>query len=141
MGIEENKQLVDRFMRLFSEQRIDEAFALIDDDAVWSMWGSGPAARDYSKAEMKALLLQSQQWFDGIITWLPTHLVAEEDRVAVESRSNGHTHGGYRHQNSYHNLFRVKDGRITEIREMFQEGRVRMLFKQLQTEAAPGQLA
>lgn len=141
MGIEDNKRIVDRFMHLFSEQRMDEAFELIDEDAVWSMWGSGPAARDYGKAEMKALLLQSHQWFDGLITWLPTHLVAEEDRVAVEARSDGLTHGGYRHRNVYHNLFRLKDGRIVEIREMFQESRVRMLFDQLQKEAAPGQLA
>lgn len=134
MGIEQNKEIVERFMRLFSEAKLEEAFALLADDVVWSLWGDGPGAGSYDKAGMKQLLIESWKWFDGPVQWIPTAFTAEGDRVAVEARSRALTHGGYLHQGTYHNLFRVSDGRIVEVREMFLEGPVQKLFAALQAE-------
>lgn len=128
---EDNKAVVTRFMELFCAQRLDEAFELLADDAVWTLWGSGPAAKDYSKAEMKTLLAQSWEWFDGPVIWEPTQLIAEDDRVAVIARSGGTTRGGYVHANHYHNLFRMQGGLIVHVREMFPEPPVRRLFDHL----------
>ena len=136
MSIETNKEIVERFMHLFSEAQIEAAFKLLADDMVWSLWGEGPGAGNYTKAGMKELLIQSWQWFNGPVLWVPTAFTAEGDRVAVEEVSSAHTHGGYHHQGSYHNLFRLKDGKIVELREMFLEGPVQALFKILQAEAA-----
>ena len=130
-----NKAVIHRFMTLFSDGRLDEAFVSLSDDMCWSMWGSGPGAGDYTKAAMRDLLEQSWAWFDGAVTWLPTRMTAEEDRVMVEARSSAHTKGGFHHQNIYHNLFRVRDGLIVEIKEMFQEQRVALLFEQITREA------
>ena len=135
MSIEANKALVTKFMTLFSDGRIDEAFDLLDDDMRWSMWGRGEAAGDYDKPGMKALLEQSRTWFRGPPTWMPTELTAEGERIAVEAESSAVTLGGYPHRNRYNNLFRVRDGRIVEIREMFQEGPVQKLFEVLRAEA------
>ena len=136
MSIETNKEIVERFMRLFSEAQLEAAFELLADDMVWSLWGDGPGAGNYTKAGMKELLIQSWKWFNGPVLWIPTAFTAEGERVAVEAVSSAHTHGGYHHQGSYHNLFCVRGERITEIREMFLEGPVQALFKILQAEAA-----
>jgi ketosteroid isomerase-like protein len=136
MSIEDNKALVRRFMQLFSDARLDEAFELLHDDMTWRMWGSGPAAGTYSKAGMKDLLLQSWKWFKGPVRWMPTELTAEEDRVAVRAVSDCITHRGYHHTNEYHNLFRVRDGKIVEVLEMFPEGPVQVLFEHLKAEQA-----
>ncbi|MET0986363.1 MAG: nuclear transport factor 2 family protein [Steroidobacteraceae bacterium] len=136
MGIEQNKEIVRRFMQLFSEARLDEAFELLDDNMTWTLWGSGPAAGAYTKAAMKDLLLQSWQWFNGLVLWTPTEMTAEEDRVAVMAVSNATTHGGYHHTNKYHNLFRVRNGKIVEVLEIFPEGPVAVLFEHLQAEQA-----
>lgn len=136
MGIAENKEIVRRFMALFSDARLDEAFELLDEQATWTLWGSGPAAGTYSKAAMKDLLLQSWQWFSGKVRWDPTEMTAEEDRVAVMAVSNATTHGGYHHTNNYHNLFRIRNGKIVEVLEIFPEGKVQVLFEHLQAEQA-----
>jgi len=136
MGIEENKAVVRRFMQLFSESRLDEAFELLDNQVRWSLWGSGPGSGSYTKASMKDLLLQSWAWFDGPVMWIPIAFTAEGDRVAVEAKSSAVTRGGHHNQGEYHNLFRVSNGRIVEVREKFVEGHVQVLFKVLEAEAA-----
>jgi uncharacterized protein len=129
-----NKQTVTRFMAQFCAQKLDEPFTLIAPDAMWTLWGNSPAARDYSPAQMKELLAQSWTWFDGPVVWEPTLLVAEDDRVAVIARSKGTTLSGYVHQNHYHNLFRLSQGRIVHVREMFPEPPVQRLFEHLQNQ-------
>jgi ketosteroid isomerase-like protein len=44
-------------------------------------------------------------------------MTAEEDRVAVEARSRGLRTNGVQYANTYHFLFRLRDGRIVEVRE------------------------
>jgi uncharacterized protein len=136
MGIEANKQLVVKFMELFSEAKLNEAFELLADDVVWSLWGSGPAAGSYDKSAMRAMLDQSFGFFVGPLQWTPTSFTAEGDRVAVEAVSYGKTRGGFEYRNKYHPLFRVRDGKLVEIKEMFEETPVQALFAALQAEAA-----
>jgi ketosteroid isomerase-like protein len=136
MSIEENKTIVRLFMQRFSEARLEEAFALLSDDVSWTLWGNGPGAGTYTKAGMKDLLIQSWQWFDGVVKWTPTEFTAEDDRVAVEATSSALTRGGYCHRGQYHNLFRLKNGKIIEVKEMFLESPVQALFKALQAESA-----
>lgn len=128
---ERNKAVADRFLTLFSTQRLDEAFDLLCDDMTWTMWGSGTGTTDYTKAGMKQLLIDSWQWFEGPVSWLPEEMIAEEDRVAVVANSQATTKDGYRHGNHYHNMFRFRDGKIACIREMFPEPPVRRLFAHL----------
>ena len=126
-----NKDVVARFMDLFCAQRLDDAFELLADNAVWTLWGGGPAAGDYSKSDMKDLLARSWTWFDGPVVWEPTLMVADDDRVAVIARSRGTTKDGYVHANHYHNLFRLSGGKIVHVREMFPEPPVQRLFAHL----------
>lgn len=128
-----NSERASLFLTLFSTQKIDEAFEMLHDDMVWTIWGSGPAARDYSKSEMKALLLESWKWFSEPVTWLPELILAEDDRVAVIANSRAVTHSGYEHRNHYHNLFRFRGDRISVIREMFPEPPVHRLYASLQS--------
>lgn len=44
-------------------------------------------------------------------------VTAEEDRVAVEAKSHAELLDGRVYENTYHFLFRVRDGRIHDIRE------------------------
>jgi uncharacterized protein len=138
MSTETNKALVVRFMTLFSESRLDAAFELLAADVRWTLWGSGAGSGEYTKGSMLALMRESLKWFDGPITWTPTGLMAEDDRVAVEAISSGRTRGGYLHRGTYHNLFVIREGKIREVREMFLETPVRLLFEALERESTAG---
>lgn len=135
LSIETNKATVKRFMGLLSKTRLDEAFELLSDDVTWSLWGNGPAAGIHDKEAMRAVLNRSFGYFAGPLQWTPIGLTAEEERVAVEAATYGCTRGGFEYRNKYHTLFRIKDGKIFEIKEMFEESPVQALMTALEVEA------
>lgn len=55
--------------------------------------------------------------FDGPNTFVPTRFLADEDWVVVEGRGNNLTRSGQRYDNHYCMMYRLRDGRIVEIRE------------------------
>ena len=44
-------------------------------------------------------------------------MTAEDDRVALEAESHGVHKSGKQYNNHYHFLFRIRDGKIAEIKE------------------------
>ena len=44
-------------------------------------------------------------------------MTAEGERVALEAESHGTHKSGKKYNNHYHFLFRIRDGKIAEIRE------------------------
>jgi len=120
MSIEQNKQVARTFFDRFSAGDITGALAMMTDDATWWIAGNPEqlaAAGDHSKAQMARL-------FDNMIGQLPNglkmtvkHLIAEDDRVAVEVESNGELRNGRVYNQQYHFAITMRDGKISGVRE------------------------
>jgi ketosteroid isomerase-like protein len=115
MGIDANKELVREYWRQINEKQSSEVLELCSDDFVF--WFPGT---DGGFQTME----QARESFDSIFQIFPTGLVftlyemtAEGDRVALEAESHGVHKSGRKYNNHYHFLFRVRDGKIAEIRE------------------------
>ena len=116
MGIEENKRVVLEFLDHQYSFHMEEAFALVADDATWWMPGKLPFSGTYSKAEIRAVFDTVPSRFVGVPDMRITTVTAEDDRVAVEVEGHGTSVTGFEYDNTYHMLFRVRDGKIASCR-------------------------
>ena len=112
MGIVENKALVLEFLDRQYSHRIDEAFELVAEDATWWMPGSLPVSGTYSKQEIQAIFSGVEARFVEPPPMRIQAVTAEDDRVAVEVEGTGTMRTGFEYHNTYHLLFRVRDGAI-----------------------------
>ncbi len=99
-------------------------FDLVAPDARWWIQGYG----FLSLAEFKALVERVAG------TKAPSHMTirnvtAEQDRVAIECDGKGRQHDGRRYENTYHFLFFVRDGLVSEVHEHFDTGYARAALK------------
>ncbi len=117
MSIERNKALVGRFIALFSESRVDEAFALLSDDFHWQTWGSLPFSGRSDKATVRAAADGLRDAFAVKPAWIVDHMIAEGDEVAVQCHTVGDTRGGFEYRNHYHLAVTIRDEQIVEILE------------------------
>ncbi len=120
MSIEGNKQAVTRFCAGFGEADIDGVLDMMTDDATWRVMGkphlySGAGIK--TKAKMESIWRDMYAGFAEPLRMDVVDMVAEGDRVAAECRCHAVTRDGKVYQNDYHILFRLRDGRIAEVRE------------------------
>jgi len=111
MSIEENKRTVLAFLE--SQRRVQMDESLLTDDAAWWLPGAGVVDRKtfFGIVERaNALFVEPPAMTINAVT-------AEDDRVAVEARAYAHLKNGGVYDNTYHFLFRLRDGRICEARE------------------------
>lgn len=134
MGVEQNKKIAADFMRHFSEGNLEAGFKLVADDVRWRICGSSPVAGSHTKAFVREMLEQAFPLFDGPFEWTPTAFTAEGDRVAVEARSHAVTKGGHVFANYYHLLFIIRNGKIVEAIELFEEAPQLAMFAALAAE-------
>ena len=136
MGIAENKALVLEFLRHQYDHRIDEAFALVADDATWWMPGSLPVSGTYRKDEIQAIFAGVRDRFVEPPRMEIRTVTAEDDRVAVEVDGEGVMANGLEYRNSYHLLFRVRDGAIVECHNHQDLDHLRQMLE-AESDAAP----
>jgi ketosteroid isomerase-like protein len=115
-----NKRLALDFIRLASENRTNDALALLHTDATW--WVAGDPRRLRvaglkNRADIDRLLHGMKKAIPGGMRMLIQGLIAEHDRVAVELEGEGLWRNGRRYHNHYHILFKVLDNRIVAVRE------------------------
>ncbi|TBU77319.1 nuclear transport factor 2 family protein [Phytopseudomonas daroniae] len=120
MSIEENKRIVEVFCGHFEHAAIDDVLEMMSDDATW--WVNGkprlfPGAGLKTKAEMARVWHGLYASLDGGLRMEVADMIAEGDRVAAEVRSQAATKTGKRYENDYHMLFRLRDGKVVEVRE------------------------
>jgi len=113
---EDNKRVVIEFLDHQYAFRMDEAFALVADDASWWMPGTLPFSGTYTKAEIRAVFDTVPYRFVGVPDMEIQTVTAEDDRVAVEVEGRGTAVTGFEYHNTYHMLFRVRDGLIVSCR-------------------------
>lgn len=130
MGIEENKRTVQAFYDLSDRGEIEEALALFADDVTWRTIGSTPFSGTLTGKEtlveelVKPLFGQLKA---GIASTVHT-MVAEGDWVVAEVSGEAETKDGKPYNNTYCFLFRVRDGKIAEVREYMDTDLVNRVF-------------
>ncbi|MCU1361913.1 MAG: hypothetical protein JWN99_3202 [Ilumatobacteraceae bacterium] len=119
MSTEENKQVALAWFDLMMKGDIDGAYALMTDDFCHYVPGELPISglhtdrvAYYNKiGEVMGNQLSGPISFEfGVIT-------AEGDHVCVEAESEATTNTGQRYNGQYHFLFRLRDGKISLIKE------------------------
>lgn len=113
----QNKELVSSFFSHFSSGNIDEAFALVSDDASWWVPGDLPFSGTKTKAEYLQVVGAIQSGFPNGLKLEATSMVAEGNKVAVEVASNGDHANGRKYTNQYHFLITIEDGKFVEVKE------------------------
>jgi ketosteroid isomerase-like protein len=111
MSLEQNKQTVLAFIATMTAG--DPDASLVCEDAIW--WVPGREPMDHR------VFFDIVRQVDGLFEAAPvmqiSAVTAEDDRVAVEASVNARLKDGRIYANTYHFLFRLRDGRISEGRE------------------------
>lgn len=115
--IEDNKVLCRQFHINIMQGKFDEAAALLADDVVW--WVQGDMAVSgyhYGRQAVVALFEPLKALPHGILFEFGA-LTAEDDRVSSEMTARAKITDTLNYNNSYHFLFKVRDGLIVEGKE------------------------
>lgn len=119
----ENKDVVRRYFDAVDRGDMETVQALLDEEVSFWVPPSLPDGGEFrGKREVLALFAESFALYDAAagLKVAISHLTAEEDRVAAELTIRGRcgsSSGGAAYENHYHFLFRIRDGRVVEIRE------------------------
>ena len=118
MSIEQdNKQVVTKFLQLFSSGDVAQTMAMFAEDATWWVAGTMPISGTYDKAQFTQLLSGVLETCTGPIQIKPLAFTAEGERVALEAESYTQTRNGRTYNNFYHFLFKVREGKIAGVKE------------------------
>ncbi|WP_437757380.1 nuclear transport factor 2 family protein [Sorangium sp. So ce1389] len=119
MTIQTNKRLVEEFFAKVNKNDLVGAFAMIDDDVAW--WSAGGEHLPFSGVKNKSEFIEAMNAVGAIfprgLKLVPTGLVAEDDRVAVELAGHAVTADGRSYENLYHSVIKFKDGKIVAVKE------------------------
>ncbi len=97
-----------------------EVARFLDDDVTWWVPPGSPMGGTYrGKAAVLELMGAGRDVYDPATPFVIEleSLLAEDDRVAAEVVLNARTAAGETYRNHYHFAFRVRDGRLVEVRE------------------------
>ena len=111
---EESKAVALAYYEAMNSRDLDRIMGCYTEDATTWVLGSGPYAGTHSVT--RALLGGFLESIELRFTILS--MIAEGDKVAIELESEG-AMGGKPYVNRYHNLIRVRDGRVAELSEYF----------------------
>jgi uncharacterized protein len=120
MSAEDNKKIVLSFFENFSSGKMEQALALMADNATWSVMGKPDKfalAGTKTKAQFAELVKGIGAAMPKGLRVTPKGITAEGDRVALEAESYGETANGKVYNNMYHFLIEVRGGKVQAVRE------------------------
>jgi len=120
MSAEDNKKIVVSFFENFSSGKMEQALAMMSDNATWSVMGKPDKfalAGTKTKAQFTELVKGIGAAMPKGLRVTPKGITAEGDRVALEAESYGETANGKVYNNMYHFLIEVRGGKIQAVRE------------------------
>src|SRR4051812_3731556 len=134
-----NKKLI---WGIFAELGRGNTRAMADalaDDVRWTFPGNWSWAGTWEpKSEvMNGLLLPLMKQFPGGYRSEADFVLAEGDRVVVQARGHATTARGEAYDQTYLYIFRIRDGRITEVVEHCDTALVERVLDQPQTRVSP----
>ena len=117
MSLENNKQLVRQLIEAMNTGDINDYLALLPDDYTHTIPGKSAFAGTRNKAQLVEALQGTGMMFPKGLKMTVKGMIAEGDKVGVETESYGETIDGKVYNNEYHWLFEVRDGKIQSARE------------------------
>ncbi|MGX6449444.1 nuclear transport factor 2 family protein [Patulibacter sp. S7RM1-6] len=113
------RRTVETFLEVFSSGDVDRTLELLTDDVTWWVAGSLEGlSGTLDKEGVRAVVGGAgEAAVDGAVRLTATGWTVDGDRVAVEARSDAPLRNGRTYRNEYHFLFRVRDGRIAQVKE------------------------
>ncbi|CCD94125.1 conserved hypothetical protein [Bradyrhizobium sp. ORS 375] len=110
-----NKQIVQHVFDALANSDPQPLLAHLSDDFRFVIMGSGSWSRSFDgKDTVLAELFAPLRTRLGRITTIPLRLIAEGEYVVVQAHGRNTTSDGRAYNNSYCNVLRLADGRITE---------------------------
>jgi ketosteroid isomerase-like protein len=130
VGTEESRSVVQRWLALAGAGDIDGAFALFADDALWSNIGTTRYSGDFRGREeiLGRLIGPLFTQLEGGISSEVEAVIADGEHVVVLSRGSAMTREGTPYNNTYAQVFTVRGGRITAVREYMDTALVDRVF-------------
>ena len=119
MSTTENKQAVRKVMDAMSNRDIQALADLTTDDLVYKIMGTATISGERDKAGFIEVASGLAGLLDGDIAFENVVLTAEDDRVAAAFDGRGRLIDGRSYENTYHTLFFLRNGKVCELRELF----------------------
>lgn len=119
MSIEENKKIVETYFELMNKANDKAMLEYLTDDFLFESMLQKPKAFNFSWPKedfASASRLMSEQMKKPLKIWIVS-MMAEDNKVAVEAQSYGEMNSGKLYENVYHFLFKLRDGKIYNVRE------------------------
>jgi uncharacterized protein len=133
MTLTENKQTVRDFYSAGNLGDIDRVLTLLADDVTWTNIGSTRYSGTYvGKDQLMSRLLGPL--FDNLKGGIQSTVgavIAEGDHVVVQSRGTAETKDGRPYSNTYCHVFRLRDGKISEVTEYLDTALVNAVFAEV----------
>jgi ketosteroid isomerase-like protein len=117
MTIDARKRVVLELLQAFEGGDSEAVLSRLTDDATWWVSGDLPMSGTFAKSEIAEMMSRIAQNTVGPVTFRPTSLIAENDRVAVEAESSADLANGRRYTNRYHLVFQFDGELVSAIRE------------------------
>ena len=114
------KAVLRRYLDALTEGDLTAVAGTFAEDATWSIHGTMPLSgiKRGRGAIMEFLTSAVALYQPGTQTFSFGEITAEDDRAVLEWRVRGIASAtGLAYDNSYCGVFRIRDGRITEVRE------------------------
>jgi ketosteroid isomerase-like protein len=131
-----NKEIIRRFLLSMGEGHFDA----LADNAVFWVAGSMAFSGQYTKQEIKDSFAKFNSLTAEPFVVVPTAMIEEGNRVAVEAAAAVRLRDGRTFRNSYHYVFTLRDEMIVEVREYFDSAYVAEFFA-APVDASTGQAA
>lgn len=129
--IEENKAAIARFIGAMQASDVATLGALTTEDFVWWILGKPealPTAGEHSRDFFLKFFEGSEATFPEGVSFVPTSMIAEGNRVAVEAELDAVTATGANYNNRYHFMFELEGGKIRRMNEYMDTLHAKMVF-------------
>jgi uncharacterized protein len=119
VGAAENKQLMQRVFAELANGNGQPFMDALANDARWTLIGSSPWSRTYEgkRAITQELMRPLFRQFADEYKARAIRIIAEDDVVVVEARSEVTTKSGKPYNQTYCYVLRVADGKVRELTE------------------------
>lgn len=119
MGVTENKQLIQN---MFAELAKGNAEAFLDnmvDNFRFTVIGTTKYSGVYNRKKefIEKVLGPLSAQLEGGLTITPQNFIAEGDSVVMQSSGKSITKTGKPYENTYCHVFRIANGKVTEVTE------------------------
>ena len=119
MGVAENKNLIESFFHAGNRGDLDRCLELVDEHIKWTNIGSTKYSGTFlgKQALINDLLGPVFGKLKAGISSTVGNVVAEHDFVVVQSRGHAETVDGRQYNNTYCHVFKIRNGKISEVTE------------------------